>query len=525
MSEIGDPIIITPPSTTRVRGVTLRGTPGEVSGDGEIVTTLQWMRGGSPISGATGADYTTTDADAGAVVSLRQTSTGPGGSATRDSEQQYTINGAPPTIPANPTVSGTPQRGQTLTATLATPTGTPTIVSSVQWYQNGFPLSGATSLSYTVGSGLELIGAQIWVRHIATSTWGSDDRESDPVTIVSAPVSTSAPTLSSPGIYIGGGLSFEPGTWAGTAPITLSYTVRRDGVAIPGLTGLTQAQAISALAAYELVAADIGPALTIQEVATNAHGSASSVSNSLSYNPHTQPAWLECWDAAAGLTIVATGAGLDDSAATGWVGRVTGALLEPPSEGARPQVLTSVSPALRFDGSSDRLVGPIGGTIAAGSSHTILVVMGRRDATPGGGPSIAMLGTAPELMGGDPSPVSQLRHAGVGELAMQVRVTSISTSTGGTALPLGQVASVAAIRNSASTGSEVQVWKNGAQLAGGGSPGSGNSMDILALGATLLGTDYSELDLAFVGLASRAFSASDWQNWNAYASWRWGIAI
>jgi hypothetical protein len=108
---------------------------------------------------------------------------------------------------------------------------------------------------------------------------------------------------------------------------------------------------------------------------------------------------------------------------------------------------------------------------------------------------------------------------------MQVRITSVSTSTGGTALPLGQVASVAAIRNASSTGSEVQVWKNGTQLTAGGSPGAGNSMDILARGATLLETDYSELDLVFVGLAPRVFSSSDWQNWNAYASWRWGIAI
>jgi len=524
VSEFGG-TILTPPSTTRVRGVTLRASPGEVSGDGEIATSFQWLRGGSPISGATGTDYTTTDADAGTVVSLRQISTGPGGTATRDSEQQYTINGAPPTIPSNPTISGTPQRGQTLTATLATPTGTPTISSSVQWYLNGLVVSGATSLSYTVGSGLELIGAQIYVRHSATSSWGTTNRESDPVTIVSAPVSTSAPTLSSPGIYIGGSLSFEPGTWAGTSPITLSYTVRRDGVAIAGLTGLTQAQMASALEAYGLVAADIGPDLTIQETATNAHGSASSVSNSLSYNPHTQPAWLECWDAAAGLSFVATGPGLDDSAATGWVGRVTGALLEPPSDVARPRVLTSVSRALRFDGSNDMLVGPIGGTIEAGSSHTILVVMGRRDATPGGGPSIAMLGTAPTSIGGSPSPVSQLRHAGVGELAMQVRFTSVSTSTGGTALPLGQVASIAAIRNSVPSVGQVQVWKNGTQLAAGGSPGAGNSMDILALGATLLETDYSELDLVFVGLAPRVFSSSDWQNWNAYASWRWGIAI
>lgn len=80
--------------------------------------------------------------------------------------------------------------------------------------------------------------------------------------IVNAPVNVTPPTVAG-AVTVGSTLTATPGTWTGTAPITYAYQWERNGVDIPGATGLTHVVDI----------ADEGTVLQIKETATNTAGS------------------------------------------------------------------------------------------------------------------------------------------------------------------------------------------------------------------------------------------------------------
>ena len=84
------------------------------------------------------------------------------------------------------------------------------------------------------------------------------------------PSNTVAPVISGSSA-IGSTLSSTTGTWAGDPVITYSYQWKRAGVNIVGETNST----------YVLVAADYNQAITCEVTATNAFGSASATSNSI----------------------------------------------------------------------------------------------------------------------------------------------------------------------------------------------------------------------------------------------------
>lgn len=63
----------------------------------------------------------------------------------------------------------------------------------------------------------------------------------------------------------------DNGTWSGTLPITFTYQWKRNGVDIPGETGIQ----------YTTVLADLGTTITCLVTATNIAGSASQISNGI----------------------------------------------------------------------------------------------------------------------------------------------------------------------------------------------------------------------------------------------------
>lgn len=190
MSELGiiDIIDLGPSPTTAVRGVTLSVKPGLVTGGPTPKVTIQWLRDGEPIEGANGLTYVTTDDDIDTIITVSQTAVNPLGRAEKASNNtnRFQINGAPPVIPEPPTISGTPSWGNTLTATISTPTGSPTITSEIRWYRDGQQVQaqGDTQFEYIVTQDNDEIGSVISVRHIAYSDWGSTFEDSEPVTIV-----------------------------------------------------------------------------------------------------------------------------------------------------------------------------------------------------------------------------------------------------------------------------------------------------------------------------------------------------
>lgn len=170
---------------------------------------------------------------------------------------------AAPVIVGVPTISGTENVGQTLTATPAITTGNPTPAITWQWERTGVAISGATSSTYTLVSADE--GETLTVVQTATNSEGSDTAESAPTGTIgaalAAPVITGVPTISGTETE-GQTLTATPASVAGNPTPTRTWQWERSGSAISGATSST----------YTLVAADVGETLTVVQTETNSQG-------------------------------------------------------------------------------------------------------------------------------------------------------------------------------------------------------------------------------------------------------------
>lgn len=108
--------------------------------------TYQWKRNGTNISGATNSTYTLTSTDYNTVITVTVTATNAIGSTPATSAGTSAILPAAPVNTVAPSISGTPKKGQVLTGHTGTWTGSPSF--TYQWYRDGAPISGATSITY-----------------------------------------------------------------------------------------------------------------------------------------------------------------------------------------------------------------------------------------------------------------------------------------------------------------------------------------------------------------------------------------
>lgn len=81
------------------------------------------------------------------------------------------VPGVAPANTALPTITGTAQNGQMLTAVPGTWTGTPAPTLSYQWYNSYSGSPVGTGLTYTVGAGD--VGYTIYVKETATNASGT----------------------------------------------------------------------------------------------------------------------------------------------------------------------------------------------------------------------------------------------------------------------------------------------------------------------------------------------------------------
>ena len=154
--------------------------------------SYQWIAGGSDIAGATGSTYTLTASEQGQTVQVRVT-------FTDDADNEETLTSAATVAVAAapnrdatgaPTIGGTPQVEQTLTADTSSITdadGLTNVSYSYQWIAGGSDIAGATGSSYTLTSSEQ--GQTIQVR--VTFTDDADNDES--LTSVATAEVTAAP--------------------------------------------------------------------------------------------------------------------------------------------------------------------------------------------------------------------------------------------------------------------------------------------------------------------------------------------
>ncbi|HEX3291788.1 MAG TPA: hypothetical protein VHR46_10375 [Gaiella sp.] len=186
---------------------------------------------------------------------------------------------AAPVNTAEPSITGSPAQGQTLTATPGTWTSDTTPTFAYQWLRcppdggasdgtGCSSIDGATTTTYVVAAGD--VGFRLRVRVTATNPDGQTIKASNAtalVTVQAGPPNTAPPTITGSAV-VGEALTANPGTWTGTG-ITFAYLWSRCDAAGASCTDLTTATQST----YTLVTADVGKSLRVKVTGTNASGS------------------------------------------------------------------------------------------------------------------------------------------------------------------------------------------------------------------------------------------------------------
>jgi hypothetical protein len=189
---------------------------------------------------------------------------------------------AAPTLGQEPSISGVPQLGNTLTGNRGQWNGTAPITYTEQWVRcdgngaNCTSISGATSLTYKVASAD--IGSTLRFRVTAKNADGSKTADSNETGLVGSangePVSTKPPVLSG-FAEVGNTIHTTTGTWVGDTPITYSYQWQRcdsAGNACVGIAGANQA-------GYMVTSSDSGHTLRVKVTGKNSKGNGTAISD------------------------------------------------------------------------------------------------------------------------------------------------------------------------------------------------------------------------------------------------------
>ena len=250
ISPSGDTLYLTDTLNNRVRAITLAATGS----------------GGVP---ATGAAYTLSGSDVGALVRVAVTATNPDGSATAYSTPTTLINAAPPTNSQAPTLTGSIHRDQQLSANPGSWGGADNAYT-YQWQRsaNGTTwtdISGANTAAYTITTADELDGLRVLVTAanpdgtLAVASTATTTVPSEPPTNSVAPTVTGTAQRTMT-------LTGTPGTWGGLGnTYTYQWQSSTNGstwTSISGATTLT----------YTVAQVDEGAKLRLLVTATNPDG-------------------------------------------------------------------------------------------------------------------------------------------------------------------------------------------------------------------------------------------------------------
>jgi hypothetical protein len=218
--------------------------------DSGVSLTYQWLRNGSPISGAVSESYTLGTLDAGQAVSVRVTGTKTNFATVTRTSLTTSVALQNLSVTSTPSISGVPQVGNTLSASVGSwDSG---VALSYQWLRNNIAVSGAISSSYLVT--VADVGQSISVRVTGSKVGFTPvSRTSDSLTGIPLSDQNLTPTPSISGdAFAGRVLTAVPGTW--DSGVSISYQWLRNGFSILGAIGNS----------YTLTSFDVGQNLSVQ---------------------------------------------------------------------------------------------------------------------------------------------------------------------------------------------------------------------------------------------------------------------
>jgi len=233
------------------------------------------------IAGASGQTYEPLASQVSEKDTLRAVVTGENfsSSASATSAATSVIAPGPPREKTLPTITGTAEAGQLLTAGTGTWAGTEPIEYSYQWQRCDAmgaeceAVSGATAAQYEVPAADS--GATLEVVVTARNTVGTASASSPATAVVPAvaPSNTAPPTVSGT-TEEGQTIAASTGSWSGTSPLLYGYqwqSCDEHGESCQDVEGATGAS-------YRLGPGDVGNTLRVVVTASNAGGFASATS-------------------------------------------------------------------------------------------------------------------------------------------------------------------------------------------------------------------------------------------------------
>jgi hypothetical protein len=186
---------------------------------------------------------------------------------------------------AEPTISGQPEEGRTLSATQGSWSGTTPFSFAYHWVRcgadGGLPdgsncvfIAGATKSKYQLVRAD--VGFRMRVRVTATNSAGSDTVASNATQlVVGPPVNTSTPTVQ--GTFVDGSIiTAQPGGWTGRQPIQFSYRWLRCNTAGGGCVSIGGGAGSGRT--YQLRPADVGHKMRFYVTAKNSIASRTALS-------------------------------------------------------------------------------------------------------------------------------------------------------------------------------------------------------------------------------------------------------
>jgi hypothetical protein len=208
--------------------------------DDGVVFSYQWLRGGSPIVGATSTNYTLLPADRGFAFSVAVTATKVGYvSTTLASPSTSSVEFGSQVLSPSPVITVSGSGAIVVGSTLSVAAGVwdSGVSLSYQWFRSGSPVAGQTGSSYVLTS--DDFGADISVTVSGVrSGYSTVVRSASVVSPVDfgSLILTPTPVISGQ-VRVGALLTVVSGTW--DSGVVLSYRWFRDGEEILGQTEST----------------------------------------------------------------------------------------------------------------------------------------------------------------------------------------------------------------------------------------------------------------------------------------------